>query len=496
MFFKKKELPAEIYKGDPLWTVVLSQLKTQALCLSPYFRNVGRSENIESDALLGYQRFETFLSQIEDSNDLTNLLFLKKSSRRSTSLAQIAADVGENYARRFGSISASKMLLLVDDGLPSVKSYPPVLMRIADCLVRAGQRLGGENGAEVRIHESKSLRATTQINIVIECVDFEFGADAKRLSQSITKFRLGKYAQCINDLGLDLCAGLHLASQLGAAPELKTSKSGKLSLEIRLVFERSNDAAPEPLAVGNFYMSCGSERMAQRLQSLAKFHLIESMPVTNLRDLPAGAHLVFDATKPSSWDLLKSEQEFLPKATVFLVTPHGADAVRGIVGRKFKHFHSMPLVSSKLIRALFEPVPQVSAPVQAGRTDRPLRVMVVDDTETARIVICDHLESKGHTVVEADDGSECVELIRRGEHFDLVICDLNMCHIDGLTMVKMLREFEQGTGKRLPVVLMTAFQIADGDDELESAGVNSVLIKPVKPDDIDRILTELFEPKV
>ncbi len=104
-------------------------------------------------------------------------------------------------------------------------------------------------------------------------------------------------------------------------------------------------------------------------------------------------------------------------------------------------------------------------------------------------------ESVKHALILAVDGLLRMAIQSTGEHFDLVICDLNMCHVDGLTMVTMLREFEQGTGKHLPVVLMTAFQAADGKDELEQSGVDKVLIKPVRPADIDQILNDMFEEK-
>ncbi len=493
MFFKKKEIPTGIYKGDPLWMVALTQLRTQALCLSPYFQNVTKKDQIDCDALIGYQKYESFLSQLEDCNDLTNILFLKKSSRRSTRLAQVAEDIGENFGRRFGATAGKKVMLLVDDKMPSVKSYPPTIMRIIDCLVRAGQRLGADKGAVLRIEEKRKGRnSADMVTLSITCMGFCFGIEEKRLRQSLEKFCNGKYAQCINDLGMDLCAALHLAGQIGAVAEFVSIKNDGLCLEVRFDFERSDETMANAIAMSNFYFLTQNEQMAENLRCIAKFHGVEALPVSQLSELPSGARLVFDATQSSSWDLL-AKKELLPSHTVFLAAPQGVSPIRTIVGQGFRNFITPPLVSSKIMRSLFgvHDMPTVTA-APVVKPERPLRVMVVDDTNTARIIICDHLESKGHSVIEADDGSEVVESIKRGEEFDLIICDLNMCHIDGLTMVNMLREMEKGSGKRLPIAIMTAFRSADGQDELESAGVNKVLIKPVTPNDIDTLLESIF----
>src|SRR5262245_54654267 len=102
-----------IYQADPLWAVIMAQLKTQALELISVWEDLTGKESTEH----GY-RVESLLSQIEDSLELTRFLPEDRFPQSAVNLAQIAEDFGETFARRFGPRTASTVALMVDPLLP------------------------------------------------------------------------------------------------------------------------------------------------------------------------------------------------------------------------------------------------------------------------------------------------------------------------------------------------------------------------------------------
>ncbi|WP_434713340.1 response regulator [Rhizobium sp. YTUHZ045] len=95
------------------------------------------------------------------------------------------------------------------------------------------------------------------------------------------------------------------------------------------------------------------------------------------------------------------------------------------------------------------PVDELPAPQAASR----LRILLVDDDALIAMSSVDMLEDLGHEVVEANSGSEALELIRSGEHFDLMITDYSMPGMTGAQLAQSAR----GLYPHLPIVLATGY---------------------------------------
>lgn len=113
-------------------------------------------------------------------------------------------------------------------------------------------------------------------------------------------------------------------------------------------------------------------------------------------------------------------------------------------------------------------------------SDKKMRVMVVDDAALVRLFYRDTLEKAGFIVDEALNGLEALEKVL-SEAPDLLIVDVNMPQMDGITFIKTLRR--QG----LPVagipVLVTSTEAAPQDfAAARDAGANFYLVKPIDPD--------------
>src|SRR5262249_21135596 len=95
--------------------------------------------------------------------------------------------------------------------------------------------------------------------------------------------------------------------------------------------------------------------------------------------------------------------------------------------------------------------------------DRPLRVLLVEDNAVNQRLGMRLLEKRGHSVVVASNGQEALDAVAR-EAFDVVLMDVQMPVMDGLEATAILRQREQGTGRRLPIIAMTA-RAMKGDRE-------------------------------
>jgi two-component system response regulator MprA len=107
------------------------------------------------------------------------------------------------------------------------------------------------------------------------------------------------------------------------------------------------------------------------------------------------------------------------------------------------------------------------------------RVLVVEDDQNVRQALDSALRFAGHEVVAVTDGDEALSEITRQEP-DLIVLDLMMPRIDGLTVCRMLRE----RGYRTPVLVLTARQeVADRVAGLD-AGADDYLAKPFALDEL------------
>ena len=103
-----------------------------------------------------------------------------------------------------------------------------------------------------------------------------------------------------------------------------------------------------------------------------------------------------------------------------------------------------------------------------------LRVLLVDDSEVNLEVVSEMLRRLGHTVTVAADGNTALSMLATAT-FDLVFMDVQLPGMDGLETTRRFRE----SGKRTPVIALTAHTSARDRDRCLTAGMNAVLTKPV-----------------
>ena len=98
-----------------------------------------------------------------------------------------------------------------------------------------------------------------------------------------------------------------------------------------------------------------------------------------------------------------------------------------------------------------------------------IRILIVDDEEPIRIMVSSLVSMMGANPVAASNGKEALELFQQNQ-FDLVITDLDMPEIDGLTLASSIKE----NSPRTPIVMITGNETA----HLEIDHVDFVVFKP------------------
>ena len=110
-----------------------------------------------------------------------------------------------------------------------------------------------------------------------------------------------------------------------------------------------------------------------------------------------------------------------------------------------------------------------------------LRILVTEDNRVNQVLAQRILEKQGHTVVLAESGSEALRAVEK-ESFDVVLMDIQMPDMDGLTATSKIRERERATGKRVPIIAMTAYAMKGDRERCLDAGMDGYITKPIRQD--------------
>lgn len=106
-------------------------------------------------------------------------------------------------------------------------------------------------------------------------------------------------------------------------------------------------------------------------------------------------------------------------------------------------------------------------------------VMVIDDSASFRTVVSLALKKAGYGVVEAGDGKDALNKLGVAAKVNLIVCDVNMPNMDGLTFLKTLRT--QATHKFTPVIMLTTESQESKKAEGKAAGARAWITKPFQP---------------
>ncbi|MFM2449593.1 MAG: hypothetical protein RIS44_2043 [Pseudomonadota bacterium] len=105
-------------------------------------------------------------------------------------------------------------------------------------------------------------------------------------------------------------------------------------------------------------------------------------------------------------------------------------------------------------------------------------VMIIDDSGSFRTVVKLALAKAGYTVVEAVDGKDAVTKLD-GRKYNLIVCDVNMPNMDGLSFLKHLKA--SAAYKFTPVIMLTTESQESKKMEAKASGARAWITKPFQP---------------
>lgn len=109
------------------------------------------------------------------------------------------------------------------------------------------------------------------------------------------------------------------------------------------------------------------------------------------------------------------------------------------------------------------------------------KILAVDDSASMRQMVAFTLKGAGHSVIDAADGKQALE-IAKTQSFDLVLTDVNMPIMDGITLTKQLRTLP--AYRFTPILVLTTEAGMDKKQEGRAAGATGWLVKPFNPDQL------------
>ncbi len=106
-------------------------------------------------------------------------------------------------------------------------------------------------------------------------------------------------------------------------------------------------------------------------------------------------------------------------------------------------------------------------------------ILVVDDSETIRIQLKTDLTKENYQVIEAYNGLNGLEMLHQNEDIELIICDVNMPEMDGLSMCEEIHKEEKFN--TIPIIMLTTQCSSDMKKRGKENGVIAWITKPHKP---------------
>ncbi len=115
----------------------------------------------------------------------------------------------------------------------------------------------------------------------------------------------------------------------------------------------------------------------------------------------------------------------------------------------------------------------------------PLRLLVADDDDALREIVCEGLADEGFEVVPAEDGERALELFRTRGPYDALLLDEEMPHFTGRQLVALIRSGSDD----VPALIVSGSLMMD-ERERAALGIGPILMKPISISDIAKAVRE------
>ena len=121
-----------------------------------------------------------------------------------------------------------------------------------------------------------------------------------------------------------------------------------------------------------------------------------------------------------------------------------------------------------------------------------VKVLIVDDSKEFRKKVKNLLIQKGLEVSERENGREGYETLKKENDFNLLIVDHHMPEMDGLTMLKKVREEDIKTP---PIIMLTTETDPEFKRQIKVIGIDFFMLKPISEKNLSRVVDKLTEKR-
>jgi signal transduction histidine kinase/CheY-like chemotaxis protein len=123
------------------------------------------------------------------------------------------------------------------------------------------------------------------------------------------------------------------------------------------------------------------------------------------------------------------------------------------------------------------------------------KVLLVEDNELNAEIAAEIMQGEGADITIAQNGKMAVEVYARSEekYFDLILMDIMMPEMDGITATTIIRDMNRADAKTVPIVAMTANAFEEDREVAETAGMNGYVMKPIDVPNLKKILKDVLK---
>lgn len=119
-------------------------------------------------------------------------------------------------------------------------------------------------------------------------------------------------------------------------------------------------------------------------------------------------------------------------------------------------------------------------------------ILIIDDSTSLRQVVQITLKGAGYNVVQAENGKDALDKLQSGVKPSLIICDVNMPIMDGISFVKEAKSLPEH--KFTPIIMLTTESAEDKKLEGQMAGAKAWVVKPFRPEVMLKAVQKLILP--
>ncbi len=118
-------------------------------------------------------------------------------------------------------------------------------------------------------------------------------------------------------------------------------------------------------------------------------------------------------------------------------------------------------------------------PTYTATATQPLNILLAEDSLVNQKLAIGLLKRHGHDIFVANNGNEAVEAVKQRD-FDLILMDVQMPELDGLSATAAIREHQQSTRRKTPIMAMTAHAMQGDRERCLAAGMDDYIAKPIR----------------